>query len=138
MSSYQVVLLLGSNLGNKINNIEKAITEIENKAGKVTKKSKILKSEPVEFVSNGIFCNIAIILETVLSPYILLTVLKKIERDLGRIHDSKALGKYEDRLIDIDIVLYGGIRFYSKKLEIPHEKHIYHRAFSRELLDEIL
>ncbi|MBP7173774.1 MAG: 2-amino-4-hydroxy-6-hydroxymethyldihydropteridine diphosphokinase [Cloacibacterium sp.] len=138
MSSYQVVLLLGSNLGNKINNIEKAITEIENKAGKVTKKSKILKSEPVEFVSNRIFCNIALILETVLSPFVLLGVLKEIERDLGRLSDSKVLGKYEDRVIDIDIVCYSGIIFYSKKLEIPHEKHLYHRAFSREILDEVL
>lgn len=133
----EVVLLLGSNLGDTEYNINLAITNIEKQVGKVTKKSKILKTLPVEFVSTQIFCNIAVILYTNLSPIQLLNELKNIEISMGRKEDSKVLGEYSDRIIDIDIVDYDGISFYAKRLEIPHYKHKYQRDFSRELLEEI-
>lgn len=132
------VLILGSNLGNPEKNIEKALDEIEFSVGKIKKKTKIIKTKPVEFVSSNIFCNIAVVLETVLTPLLLLRKLKEIEVKMGRVSDSKTTKVYKDRTMDIDIVIYDNVNFYSKELIIPHEKHLLERKFSQELLNEIL
>ena len=134
---YNVVLLLGSNLGNAENNILLALSELEKRAGKIIKKTKISKTLPVEFDSDNVFCNIAVSMQTAHSPIKLLDEIKKIETEMGRIHDSKFFGEYRDRIIDIDIVTYEGLVFSSDRLEIPHHKHLYDRDFSRKLLDEL-
>lgn len=138
MSTNICVLILGSNIGNSEKNIVDTLYEIENSVGKIKKKTKIIKTKPVEFVSSNIFCNIAIVLETVFSPFFLLKKLKEIEVKMGRISDTQVTKVYKDRIIDIDIVIYNNINFCSKKLTIPHEKHLLEREFSRKLLNEIL
>ena len=134
---YNVVLLLGSNLENAENNILLALSELENRVGKIIKKTKISKTLPVEYDSDNVFCNIAVSMQTAHSPIKLLDEIKKIETEMGRIHDSKFFGEYRDRIIDIDIVTYEGLVFSSDRLEIPHHKHLYDRDFSRKLLDEL-
>ena len=134
---YNVVLLLGSNLGNPENNILLALSELEKRAGKIIKNTKISKTLPVEYDSDNVFCNIAVSMQTAHSPIKLLDEIKKIESEMGRIHDSKFFGEYRDRIIDIDIVSYEGIVFSCNRLEIPHHKHLYDRDFSRKLLDEL-
>ena len=134
---YNVVLLLGSNLGNAENNILLALSELENRVGKIIKKTKISKTLPVEYDSDNVFCNIAVSMQTAHSPIKLLDEIKKIESEMGRIHDSKFFGEYRDRIIDIDIVSYEGLIFSCDRLEIPHHKHLYDRDFSRKLLDEL-
>ena len=57
---YNVVLLLGSNLGNAENNILSALSELEKRVGKIIKKTKILRTLPVEYDSDNVFCNIAV------------------------------------------------------------------------------
>ena len=134
---YNVVLLLGSNLGSAENNILLALSELENRVGKIIKKTKISKTLPVEYDSDNVFCNIAVSMQTAHSPIKFLDEIKKIETEMGRIHDSKFFGEYRDRIIDIDIVTYEGLVFSSDRLEIPHHKHLYDRDFSRKLLDEL-
>ena len=134
---YNVVLLLGSNLGNAENNILLALSELEKRAGKIIKKTKISKTLPVEYDSDNVFCNIAVSMQTAHSPIKLLDEIKKIESEMGRIHDSKFFGEYRDRIIDIDIVSYEGLIFSCDRLKIPHHKHLYDRDFSRKLLDEL-
>ena len=134
---YNVVLLLGSNLGNAENNILSALNELEKRVGKIIKQTKILQTLPVEYDSDNVFCNIAVSIQTAYSPIKLLDEIKKIETEMGRIHDSKFFGEYRDRIIDIDIVTYEGLVFSSDRLEIPHHKHLYDRDFSRKLLDEL-
>ena len=134
---YNVVLLLGSNLGNAENNILSALSELEKRVGKIIKKTKILRTLPVEYDSDNVFCNIAVSMQTAHSPIKLLDEIKKIETEMGRIHDSKFFGEYRDRIIDIDIVAYEGLVFSCDRLEIPHHKHLYDRDFSRKLLDEL-
>ena len=56
---------------------------------------------------------------------------------MGRIEDSVITEGYRDRIIDIDIVSYGNLKFESKKLKVPHHKHLYKRTFSKILLKEI-
>ncbi len=137
MSSYYVVLLLGSNMGDTKKNLEIAITRIESRIGKIVKSSKMIETMPVEFVSNNIFRNIALGLYTNISPFSLLKEIKDIEKEMGRAQDSFEVGGYTDRIIDIDIVKYGNINFLSKHLEVPHHKHTYEREFSKNLLKEL-
>ena len=134
---YNVVLLLGSNLGNAENNILLALSELENRVGKIIKQTKISKTLPVEYDSDNVFYHIAVSMQTAYSPIKLLDEIKKIETEMGRIHDSKFFGEYRDRIIDIDIVSYEGLIFSCDRLEIPHHKHLYDRDFSRKLLDEL-
>lgn len=137
MSQHEVTLLLGSNLGDRKKNIVNALNRIEHEVGEIIKKSEILITEPVEFDSSNYFCNIAILIKTQFSPKKLLNLLKSIERDFGRKFDSSSATGYQDRIVDIDIVLYNGLHFYSKYLEIPHRKHLYERDFSKKLLGDL-
>ena len=137
MSHHLVTLLLGSNLGNTKENIDFALCRIEDEIGPISKRSDILFTEAVEFVSNNIFCNIAIVIKTQFSPVNLLFLLKKIEQEMGRREDSRVTIEYTDRVIDIDIVFYENLKFESKKLVIPHIKHINEREFSKKLLFQL-
>ena len=137
MSLHYVVLLLGSNLGDTKSNLNQAIAKIENCLGKIIKTSEMIETQPIEFESTNIFCNIAIGLTTTISPYRFLNAVKSIEKEMGRELDSSAVGGYIDRIIDIDMVTFNNINFESKKLKIPHHKHLYERDFSKGLLDSL-
>ncbi len=134
MSHHLVTLLLGSNLGKQKDNIDLAISRIEKEVGELVGQSEIIYTKPVEFVSNNIFCNIALRIKTQFSPIKLLNLVKKIEVEMGRTDDSLITKGYADRVIDIDIVFYGNMNFSSLRLEIPHSKHVYEREFSKKLL----
>lgn len=138
MSQHKVVLLLGSNLGNQKKNIETAIKKIKEGGNEILQISEFLTSDPVEFASSNIFCNIAMIIFTHLSPVQLLDFVKSIEMSMGRINDSKASGGYTDRVIDIDIVTFDELKFVSERLEIPHKKHLFEREFSKILLKDFI
>jgi len=137
MSQHKVVLLLGSNIGDKKNNLDVALERLQ-EAGDIKQKSEYLTSDAVEFVSSNNFCNIAAIIFTHFSPIQLLNYIKKIEIDMGRHNDSRISGGYTDRIIDIDIIMYNDLKFISGRLEIPHEKHLFEREFSRILLKDLL
>ncbi|PKF74419.1 2-amino-4-hydroxy-6-hydroxymethyldihydropteridine diphosphokinase [Chryseobacterium sp. PMSZPI] len=138
MSQHKVILLLGSNLGDQKKNLELAISKIRDAGNEISQISEFLISDPVEFVSSNIFCNIATIIFTHLSPIQLLDSIKKIEAEMGRVNDSKVSGGYCDRIIDIDIIKYNELNFKSERLEIPHKKHLFERDFSRILLKDFI
>ena len=137
MSHNKVILLLGSNLGDRKKNIDKAMAKIENEIGVVLKTTEVIETKPVEFASLNNFYNFATLIESQLSPIKLLKAIKKIEKELGREADTKLTGKYADRIIDIDIVYYSNLIFTSKILDIPHKKHVYEREFSKKLIEKI-
>lgn len=137
MSHHEVVLLLGSNLGNPKSNIELAIKYIEEEISPIFDRSEILITDPVEFVSNKKFCNIAVLIKTQQSPINLLNLIKKIERKMGRVNDTVALEGYQDRIIDIDIVSFDHLIFSCEILNIPHYKHQNEREFSKKLLYQL-
>ena len=89
------------------------------------------------YASFNIFCNIAILIGTHLSPVEVLNTIKSIEKSMGRECDSAFYGEYKDRIIDIDIVTYNNVNFESKKLSIPHKKHIEEREFSQSVLNNL-
>ncbi|WP_449401406.1 2-amino-4-hydroxy-6-hydroxymethyldihydropteridine diphosphokinase [Chryseobacterium wanjuense] len=117
--------------------METALEKLKEGGIEILKISEFLTSEPVEFASSNIFCNIATIIFTHLSPIQLLDFVKSIEFEMGRINDSKATGGYTDRVIDIDIVKYNDLKFISERLEIPHKKHLFEREFSKVLLKNL-
>lgn len=137
MSQHKVVLLLGSNIGDKKNNLDTALEGLK-EIGDILQNSEYLTSNPVEFVSSNNFCNIATIIFTHFSPIQLLNNIKKIEIEMGRVNDSKISGGYTDRIIDIDIIKYNELKFTSERLEIPHKKHLFEREFSKILLKKFI
>ncbi len=114
-----VFLALGSNIGQKEENLHQAITEIALRAGKILSVSAFYYSEPWGFVSDNSFVNNCVAITTSLSPEQLLLELQAIERDLGRKAKSNQ-GVYADRIIDIDIVLWGNRIIDLPNLKIPH------------------
>ena len=115
---------LGSNLGNKEENIHKAITLIGERVGLVVRQSSLISSEPWGFQSPNSFLNAVVCCETELTPRQVLQTTQQIERELGKrkIHATKRKGiiNYQDRPIDIDILLYGDLIVDEPDLKIPH------------------
>ena len=121
-----VYLGLGSNIGDRAENIEKALLLISARVGKVLHISSFYESEAWGYHSNNKFLNIAAAVETTLLPEKILQKIKKIESILGR--NEKKSDSYEDRLIDIDILFYNDLIFCAAQLVIPHP-HIEKRKF---------
>lgn len=132
-----VVLLLGSNLGDRENNINLAVNRLIMEGCEIIKSTNIMHTIPVEFASCNIFCNIALLIKTHLSPVKLLKLLKTIEVEMGRKEDSSVLEGYADRLLDMDIVYFNRLNFYSDKLKIPHFKNAFERDFSIKLISDL-
>ena len=98
-----IILSIGTNIGDRERNIENAIVAL-GEIGKVGAVSPIYTSEPWGFESENGFHNIALILESELSPLDLLRETQRIEKELGR--TAKTTTEYADRVIDIDIIDY--------------------------------
>lgn len=118
-NTHTVYLALGSNLGDRHGNIAKAIQKIGELIGDVVRQSTLLETEPWGFDSNNRFVNGCICVKTDLSPRELLQMTQLIEQELGRTIKSTD-GKYHDRTIDIDILIYDDITVDEPDLKIPH------------------
>ncbi len=118
MNLHQAYLGLGSNLGDKFSNIQKAYVLIEQKVGEIEKKSAFYVTEPWGFESEDLFVNTVIEIKTQLTPMELLDELKIIEIQLGR--KTKSLNGYASRIIDIDILSYNQKVITELFLTIPH------------------
>ena len=116
-----VYLSLGSNMGNRENVLALSIEEIGKRIGNVTKVSNKYETEPWGFISENKFLNMALEVKTELSPYEISERVHKIEDDLGRTRTNNATG-YEDRVIDIDILMIDNIVSEEKDLTLPHPK----------------
>jgi len=112
-------LAFGTNLGDKEKNIERAYNMVEERAGRILRRSSLMRSKPWGFVSENTFLNSVVCIETPLTPHKLLAVTQQIEREMGRKEKSSG-GEYHDRLIDIDILLYDDVNIQSPTLTIPH------------------
>ena len=135
MCSSDLYLGIGSNLGDKERHIEAAINHIEELIGKILSRSAFYVTEPWGFSSENNFINAAVGVETVLSPRNVLHATKEIERQMGRTRKSSE-GRYEDRVIDIDILLYDDLVIEETDLVIPHPLML-QRLFVMQPLGEI-
>ena len=116
----EIILALGSNLGNREDNLSKSISLIGKKIGAVTKISKCFENDPIGFDSKNTFINLCIKVETTKEPHRILKELKSIEKSLGR---KKTKKEYEDRSLDIDIILINELIIKSDELIIPHPRY---------------
>ena len=130
-----VYLALGTNLEDKNVNLLTAITNIAERIGVLSAISSVYESEPWGFDSKNSFLNMVVKVETTLSPIELLYTSQAIEKAMGR--EQKTETTYQDRVIDIDIILYDDLVYESEELRIPHP-HCRQRPFVWEPLQEIL
>jgi 2-amino-4-hydroxy-6-hydroxymethyldihydropteridine diphosphokinase len=128
---YQVYLGLGTNLGDRIENLSRTVDEIT-KIGPVDAISSIYETEPVGMEHGDSFLNMVLSIRTSDDPPLLLVQLKKIEKRIaGKIHHHM-----EPRIIDIDILLYRGLAYDDHTVSVPHPQ-LHLRKFALEPLNEI-
>lgn len=130
-----VYLSIGSNLGDRISNIEKSFKLITEKIGEIVLSAPIYENPPIGFESTELFLNTCIGIETTLSPNQLLIKTQEIEIELGRTNKSTAQN-YSSRIIDLDIIFYDELIIENKNLTIPH-KHFRNRNFVLKPLNDI-
>ena len=133
MSSESVVVYLGlgSNMGNRQDNLDKALDLLSHRL-RVERVSSVYETEPIDNVNQPRFLNSVCQVYTRLAPKELLTLVKAIESKLGRVPG----GHNAPRPIDIDILFYGDQVIETPELVIPHPK-LAERAFVLVPLAEI-
>ena len=130
-----IYLGLGTNIGNKKENLTRAIEALSLALGNYTALSTFVETEPWGFDSDNTFLNCVVAFDTTISPTELLDTTEEIERRLGR--TTKSTGRmYHDRIIDIDILLYGNDTIETPRLTIPHPL-MHRRDFVLKPLAEI-
>lgn len=121
--AHRAAVALGSNMGDRIANIENALAEMRQKFS-VLKVSPLYETRPMYYEDQGSFINGACEVETDLDPIGLLDVLQSIENDLGR---KRTIDK-GPRPIDLDVILYDQQQINHERLEVPH-KLMHEREF---------
>lgn len=128
-------LSLGTNMGDRRKNLSSALELIGHEVGTVVSASDIIETEPWGFESSNMFLNMVAKVETHLQPIEVLHATQKIEHTLGR--DKKSVdGAYQNRPIDIDILLYDDLVMNTPELTIPHPL-MYQREFVMKPLAQI-
>jgi 2-amino-4-hydroxy-6-hydroxymethyldihydropteridine diphosphokinase len=127
-----IYLSLGSNVGDRAENITRAIEALAARGVRVTRQSSLYETEPVNMRGGGWFLNGAVEAETELMPRQLIEGLLAIERSLGRVRRADAAATdgaesaeqnlKEPRTIDIDILLFGASVVDAPGLSIPHPR----------------
>ena len=128
-------LNLGSNLGNRLLHITRAMKAIGEEFGPYETSHKV-ESDPWGFDSTNRFVNIGLAIESDLDPEEVLARLQKIEKGISPRGHRRWDGTYNDREIDIDIMATDGMPYESPTLTIPH-RHLPKRDFFLRTLDEL-
>ncbi len=117
-----IYLSLGSNLGDRVQQLEEAIRKIDEHVESLGRVSGIYESESWGFSSKNRFCNCCVSAYTNLEPLQVLDLVLGIEREMGR--ERAPYGeerlRYTDRIIDIDLLLFGELSYNHPRLILPH------------------
>lgn len=127
-----IYLSLGSNLGDRLVQLQNAVFTIEKKIGGLDRISPIYQSSAWGFEGED-FLNLCLSLKTSLSPLALLETLLQIETESGRIRFQE--DGYQSRTLDIDILYYGKEAFYTERLVIPHPEIAFRKFVLKPLAD---
>lgn len=125
-------LLIGGNLGERVENLHRAKDAISQRCGTVLSESAVYETAAWGLKEQPPFLNQAIALQTFSKPHALLKCLLDVEKSLGRVREKK----YGPRIIDIDILLYDAIVVQTSDLTIPHPE-LQNRRFALTCLAEI-
>ncbi|HSU61707.1 MAG TPA: 2-amino-4-hydroxy-6-hydroxymethyldihydropteridine diphosphokinase [Bryobacteraceae bacterium] len=129
----QAFLSLGSNLGDRQKNLEQALAALEQEQIQIVSQSAIYETEPQDVASQPWFLNMVVECQSRYFPLQMLTVIERIERDLGRIRTGVA--PRGPRVIDIDILLFGNAVIEGPQLTIPHPRMLQRRFVLEPLLE---
>lgn len=129
----EVVIALGSNVGDRLHNFKEALKLMRNSGINITRHACLYETAPAYVTDQPRFINSAVRAVTKLGPHELLSKLKRIEKDLGRTDGIR----YGPRPIDLDILFYGKYKVSSDILTIPHER-IWERPFVMAPLMDLL
>jgi 2-amino-4-hydroxy-6-hydroxymethyldihydropteridine diphosphokinase len=113
-----IYLSLGSNLGDRAANLDRAIAALPDVGVRVLRRSSLYETEPVDFLAQPWFLNCVVEADTSLPPRQLLQALQGIESLLA----SKKLVPRGPRIIDLDVLLYGTSVIRADEIEIPHPR----------------
>lgn len=116
-SQHQVVLSLGTNQGNRLENVERSLEMIHREIGTIIKTSKLYETPSWGFDSDA-FYNCALVIHTFSSAHKILEQILNIERRLGRVRGDTL--EYQSRIIDIDLITFDEEIIDSEELQIPH------------------
>jgi 2-amino-4-hydroxy-6-hydroxymethyldihydropteridine diphosphokinase len=128
----EAVIALGSNEGEREDNLRRALSAIERKMS-VVAKSSVYETEPMYLEDQRWFLNCVVVVETDLEPRALLAWLKEREVLLGR---KERAPRNSPRVIDMDLLLYGDAIVVGEMIEVPHPR-LAERAFVLVPLDEV-
>jgi 2-amino-4-hydroxy-6-hydroxymethyldihydropteridine diphosphokinase len=128
---HTVYLALGTNLGDRMDNLQRAVAALPPTI-RVTALSSVYETPPWGYADQPAFLNMALTAKTDLEPLALIAFLKKLETDLGR----EKTFRNGPRLIDIDILFYDDLRIDEPGLVIPHPR-LHERAFALVPLNDI-
>ena len=120
----KVFLHTGTNLGNKLANLERAVELIGKKIGSISQASLIYHTKAWGITDQPDFLNQALEVQTTLNPFELLEAIHYIEQKMGRKREIK----WGERLIDIDILFYSNQIINTEHLTIPHP-YLHYRNF---------
>lgn len=126
---------IGSNLGNRRELIEQALSHIGETFGYYCV-SGFVESDPWGFESTNRFLNIGVAFKTENAPETILDLLQGIEKTLSKVSHRDANGNYKDREIDIDIMKIDDMVINTGRLIVPHP-HLYEREFFLQPLREL-
>jgi len=129
-----VTLLIGGNLGNRLENIRQAIDYIEERIGKIKQRSSVYESEPWGFEAEHCFLNAVVVVETALLPEAVLREAQDIENIMGRIRNGSG---YTSRTMDIDILFFNDDVINTPTLTVPHPR-LHERRFVLLPLAEVM
>lgn len=127
----KVYISMGSNIGNKKENLDRAVEILKEKL-KITRISSYYETEPVGYKEQDWFINIVLEALTDFSPHKLLEFCQGIEKEMKRVKTIR----FGPRIIDVDILLYEGFESDEEDLTIPHPR-MKERAFVMHPLNEI-
>ena len=119
-----IYLGIGTNLGNREENLRRAVELLHERVGECIACSSVYRSAPQGFVSENEFANIVAVCQSDYSPEEVLLITQQIEREMGRTEKS-VNGVYHDRVIDIDLLQARGdeaIRRSDERLMLPHPR----------------
>lgn len=129
----KAIILLGSNLSDRLGNLNRAISMIDERVGVIETHSSVYETKPWGNLEQDDFLNQIVIVQTMMSPQQLLKSLLEIETEMGRMRTEK----WAPRLIDLDILYYGQMVINENDLVVPHP-FIAERRFTLIPLVEII
>ncbi len=133
-----LVIGLGSNVGDRRTNLEEAILQLTGFFGHPYQLSTFIETEPWGFETENWFLNGVVVFKVTGNVEVagvegVIKVLMKVEQGMGRVRNGQG---YVDRIIDLDLLFYGGLVIDRPELTIPHP-HLHKRSFVLEPLAEV-